>query len=600
MQQQINLQSAVNLLQNRQYEAALIMLQEISKLQVANADVFNLLGVAYRHCDDNNSSRKSFKKSIRLNPNNPSFYNNMGNLYTQEGKLEKAKTCFIDALKIDNSFIDALNNLGLTYQRLGSFEKAKEQFIKLTTLNNRHFAGFASLGLVHQELGELEQAVEAYDKCLFINDKYLIALHNKAVSLKLQNKFEEAIQLFHKVLTLNPNIADTHQNLGSCYASQGQPEQAKEEFKIAVTLDPLSASQHHWYNQMLWSEGDSEFLKSYDVQIKTTPTAHHLRRELVFKLSLANRLDEALEHSSYLVEKDANFALNFKLHGEVLRKKRKFTEAVSAHQRGVKLARNDSGLKEELATSYLSNGDVKAAMPLIEQLIKSDSNHQGYIALKTTALRIDQSDEYFELCDYEKLILKTKIETPPGFSTLKEFNTALAEHLKELHVSKEHPLDQSLISGTQTIGNLFNNPHQVVSLLKDAFDEKTMEFIKQLPSDTKHPTLRRNTQNYSYTGAWSVLLRNSGFHLNHFHSVGWYSGPYYVELPDEINDESQQGWVKFGEPGFECIVALPADLIVKPEPGLMVRFPSYVWHGTNPFKSEQKRLVVALDIEPQQ
>jgi hypothetical protein len=35
---------------------------------------------------------------------------------------------------------------------------------------------------------------------------------------------------------------------------------------------------------------------------------------------------------------------------------------------------------------------------------------------------------------------------------------------------------------------------------------------------------------------------------------------------------------------------------VKPEPGLLVLFPSYIWHGTVPFTSEEKRLSCAFDI----
>jgi hypothetical protein len=41
---------------------------------------------------------------------------------------------------------------------------------------------------------------------------------------------------------------------------------------------------------------------------------------------------------------------------------------------------------------------------------------------------------------------------------------------------------------------------------------------------------------------------------------------------------------------------LPPEHLVKPEPGLLVLFPSYMWHGTVPFASEQKRLTCAFDI----
>jgi hypothetical protein len=44
--------------------------------------------------------------------------------------------------------------------------------------------------------------------------------------------------------------------------------------------------------------------------------------------------------------------------------------------------------------------------------------------------------------------------------------------------------------------------------------------------------------------------------------------------------------------------ALEAEFSVTPEVGLLVLFPSYFWHGTLPFKSEEPRLTVAFDAVP--
>ena len=36
----------------------------------------------------------------------------------------------------------------------------------------------------------------------------------------------------------------------------------------------------------------------------------------------------------------------------------------------------------------------------------------------------------------------------------------------------------------------------------------------------------------------------------------------------------------------------------KPEPGMLVLFPSYMWHGTIPFVTGDSRLTIAFDIVP--
>ena len=43
---------------------------------------------------------------------------------------------------------------------------------------------------------------------------------------------------------------------------------------------------------------------------------------------------------------------------------------------------------------------------------------------------------------------------------------------------------------------------------------------------------------------------------------------------------------------------LEAEHFIKPEPGLLVLFPSYMWHGTVPFSGEETRLTMAFDIVP--
>jgi hypothetical protein len=56
--------------------------------------------------------------------------------------------------------------------------------------------------------------------------------------------------------------------------------------------------------------------------------------------------------------------------------------------------------------------------------------------------------------------------------------------------------------------------------------------------------------------------------------------------------------LSFGAPGILTPPSLRAELSVRPEVGLLVLFPSYFWHGTLPFHSEQPRLTVAFDAVP--
>ncbi|MEO8114465.1 MAG: putative 2OG-Fe(II) oxygenase, partial [Phenylobacterium sp.] len=100
-------------------------------------------------------------------------------------------------------------------------------------------------------------------------------------------------------------------------------------------------------------------------------------------------------------------------------------------------------------------------------------------------------------------------------------------------------------------------------------------------------------------GAWSVLLRPGGFHRDHFHPQGVLSSAFYVETPTSaLEREDRQGWIRFGQPPVTTRPALPAEHFVKPAPGRLVLFPSYMWHGTVPFTTNERRTTIAFDAVP--
>jgi uncharacterized protein (TIGR02466 family) len=108
----------------------------------------------------------------------------------------------------------------------------------------------------------------------------------------------------------------------------------------------------------------------------------------------------------------------------------------------------------------------------------------------------------------------------------------------------------------------------------------------------------RNTGRWKIDGIWSVWLKPDGFHHNHVHPTGWLSSACYIELPDSVSAGGQEGWIKFGEPGVVTQPQLAHEHAVQPEPGMLVLFPSYMWHGTVPFSGDQPRLSIAFDIVP--
>ena len=95
-----------------------------------------------------------------------------------------------------------------------------------------------------------------------------------------------------------------------------------------------------------------------------------------------------------------------------------------------------------------------------------------------------------------------------------------------------------------------------------------------------------------------MLLRPNGYHWDHIHHLGWLSSAFYIEVPEAPPGNPHEGSIKFGEPGTRTTPKLGYEHIIRPEPGTLVLFPSYMWHGTVPFTSDTKRMTLAFDVRP--
>jgi tetratricopeptide (TPR) repeat protein len=368
-------------------------------------------------------------------------------------------------------------------------------------------------------------------------------------------------------------------------------------YQKIIDHSPQDASAHRYLNQILWTRGSDDFLQSYQVGKKAYPQDIELRRSHAGQLMQAERFEEAEQEIKTAVQMAPD---NHKLRlisAKILKEAHKFDEALAQLQHASKLAADDPSVMEAMGETLLGVGDGQGALKIFNKLLKQDEENIGWWALKADALRLTRSDEYNWLYDYERLFFVKSIDAPDGYQNVGEFNEALLYDLEKLHIGKQHPLDRSLRLGTQTVGNIFNAQIKTIQQLKQAMSAQIRDCIESLPNDKRHPALRNKSKNFEYIGSWSVRLRKQGFHANHNHPDGWFSGPYYVALPDVVkHEDNQQGYIKFGEPGCKALEPMPPGRILAPQEGSLVLFPSYMWHGTVPFESGQHRMSVSQDL----
>jgi uncharacterized protein (TIGR02466 family) len=262
------------------------------------------------------------------------------------------------------------------------------------------------------------------------------------------------------------------------------------------------------------------------------------------------------------------------------------------------LAPRRPGVLNQLAIVYLATGRPALALDKARRGLALAPRNQSLLGWAATAARMVGAPLYAQLYDYDRLVATYDIDTPEGWPSLEAYLADLSATLKRLHVYTQHPSNQSVWGGAQTMQNLVGSSEPAIRAFFAAIDAPIRKHMAQL-GQGDDPHRARNTGDYRVEGAWSVFLKPGGFHKDHFHSEGWLSSAFYVETPDAALDrEDRQGWLRFGQPPIRTQPPIAADHYVRPKPGRLALFPSYMWHGTVPFTTNETRLTMAFDAVP--
>lgn len=97
-----------------------------------------------------------------------------------------------------------------------------------------------------------------------------------------------------------------------------------------------------------------------------------------------------------------------------------------------------------------------------------------------------------------------------------------------------------------------------------------------------------------YGGAWANVLRDGGYNKVHNHPGSAWSAVYYVASGEPHENLPGNGNLEFMDPRPGNIYG--GKEIVTPEPGMLMLFPSWLYHYVNPYHGDGERISVAWNL----
>jgi uncharacterized protein (TIGR02466 family) len=154
--------------------------------------------------------------------------------------------------------------------------------------------------------------------------------------------------------------------------------------------------------------------------------------------------------------------------------------------------------------------------------------------------------------------------------------------------------------GRSNIGGWHSRP-DFLSRSEPAVDALTTWItwaVRKMVDATAGPDVFKGTLSVS---AWATICRAGAYHGPHSHPDSAWSGVYYVDAGEPEPHSPLNGVLEFLDPraGVEAVSA-PGDpygepVRVRPEAGLLVIFPSWLYHWVHPYAGQSPRIAVSFN-----
>ena len=595
------------LTQRGQFPEAMHEARKLLRAAPDHAPTLQLLALAAERAGDPAKADRAFRELLRIAPGRAELELGYGRFLRRLGRVAQAEAHLLAAARLAPEAAGVWHSLALMYLAEGRAAQARASGEKMRRAAPDHPAAWELCAAACQRQGDLEAAI-AYCKDGLERLPDAERLHySLAQLLREACDFEASADAYGRAQTAGFDSPELYRNWSEALLESGDPKAALKQARIGVErfrdhamLQRTTARLHYEVD----APGDP--VAPLFQAARSTSQNPALWQTLVELLKRLKRHDEAsavLREAQRLgVPRSPALltlaAVDAAENGDQDTALNRFDDALARFP-------EDPYILVNFAMQLLTSGDPAKADEMCRRRLERDPFDQLALAYRGTAWQLLSDPREPWLLDYERMIVPVEVPLPAEYSDRRGFFTDLRQVLETLHRTRAQPIEQSVRGGTQTNGFLFRLKHPLLATLEGQIRRALVAALQRFPDEREHPFWSRRhrhpaREGLRFSGAWSVRLRDQGFHANHVHPEGWVSSALYIALPDEVvTGTGSEGHIQFGSPLSELGLDLPPRRTVQPTLGTLLLFPSYMWHGTLPFHSHEPRITVAFDLLPE-
>ncbi len=398
----LELQNAFELVNQKKYEAAISLLNNVKRKDPRNYNAWHLMGNRLMDL----AGEIELTPSLNFGPDAEKRFLLMTD-YSHE-----AIQCAERAIDLGHPKSEwAWNTKAACLMRIGYFHRALGCFNQAIERNMSYAVAWRNQSHCFRKLGQFQKALESYQRSLILGPQNPNALNGKGVCLALLSRYNEALECFSKALSVAPQHFQARENLNlwsriaagernMVVLTSGHEPDVQEHLEKVLNLKTQSRgiSGRPARDQEASELGDRAWglmnLELFDAALLLTYRA--LEIDPMYSTTLLqqgrilrrmNRLDEAVNSFTAALAVDPPYVLIHLNRGLAFSSLGRYEEAIADYQVYLESEPNDPSAFSNLGYTYSQIGNLEKALDaFVKALELAPQYHQALFGKSQTHL----------------------------------------------------------------------------------------------------------------------------------------------------------------------------------------------------------------------
>ena len=389
----------IALLKNKeQYFEALEIISKIIFTKPKTISAYRKRADLYTELKKYDKAEADLTKSIELDPENSTAYNNRGTLYCYYlAQYDKAEADFTKAIELDPRNSDTYNNRGyLHYYYLNQYDKGEADFTKAIELDPKDPAAYNNRGRLYRYLQKYDKAEADLTKAIELDPENSTAYNNRGYLHDYYlNQYDKAEADYTKAIEWDPKDPAAYSNRGRLYFSLEKYDKAEADLTKAIELDPKDPAAYHNRGYMYcyleqYNKAEVDLNKAIELDPKHI-AVYHTRGYLY---AILEQYDKAEADFTKTIELDPDI-LSYHNRGNLYKELKQYDKAEADYTKAIEWDPKDPEAYYERGSFYYHD---------LEKYDKAEADLTKAIELdpKDPAAYHNRGRIYYDLGQYDK------------------------------------------------------------------------------------------------------------------------------------------------------------------------------------------------------